>query len=148
MEEWDKVLAVNLTGTLFALQSAARRMRDQGRGGSIITFSAIGGKVPGLASVTYSVSKAGIWMLSKSAAVALAPAGIRVNSIGPGTIDTNMTKVLEYMPEITDFLMSRTPMGRIGTTREIANTALFLASDESSYFTGEILHPDGGFYTE
>ena len=113
-----------------------------------MTFSAIGAKAP-VAPIAYSAAKAGVWMLTKNAAVALAPLGIRVNAIGPGTIATNMTLVMEEeRPDVLASLMAKTPMGRMGTTLEIANTALFLACDESSYFTGEILHPDGGFYTE
>jgi NAD(P)-dependent dehydrogenase (short-subunit alcohol dehydrogenase family) len=148
LEDWNKVLAVNLNGTLFAIQAAARRMRELTRPGSIITFSAIGAKIPGLSSASYAVSKAGIWMLTKEAAVALAPLGIRVNAIGPGTIETNMTLVLKELPQIMEALMDRTLMKRPGTPREVANAALFLASDEASYFTGEMLHPDGGVYTE
>jgi 3-oxoacyl-[acyl-carrier protein] reductase len=75
--------------------------------------------------------------------------GIRVNAIGPGFIETNMTAIMQFMPEAAQrHVLEQIPMGRMGTPREIANTALFLASDEASYFTGEILHPDGGFFTE
>ena len=118
IEEWERVLSINLTGTLFAIQSAARRMR--GRGGSIVTFSAIGAKAP-VAPIAYSAAKAGVWMLTKNAAVALAPLGIRVNAIGPGTIATNMTLVMEEeRPDVLASLMAKTPMGRMGTTLEIA----------------------------
>jgi NAD(P)-dependent dehydrogenase (short-subunit alcohol dehydrogenase family) len=98
--------------------------------------------------VAYSVSKAGVWMLTKSWARNLGPLGVRLNAIGPGYIDTNMTKGLLENELIQQMLLMQIPMGRAGQPEEIANTALFLASDESSYFTGEILHPDGGFYTE
>jgi NAD(P)-dependent dehydrogenase (short-subunit alcohol dehydrogenase family) len=147
-EEWRQVLEVNLTGTFLALQSAARRMLDTGRRGSMITIASIAAKVPEAGTPSYGVSKAGVWMLTKQAARALAPAGIRVNAIGPGFIETNMTRILHEIPEAEERIMANIPMGRMGTPREIANTALFLASDESSYFTGEILHPDGGFYTD
>jgi NAD(P)-dependent dehydrogenase (short-subunit alcohol dehydrogenase family) len=147
-EEWRQVLDVNLTGTFLALQSAARRMLDTGRRGSMITIASIAAKVPEAGTPSYGVSKAGVWMLTKQAARALAPAGIRVNAIGPGFIETNMTRIVHEIPEAEERIMANIPMGRMGTPREIANTALFLASDESSYFTGEILHPDGGFYTE
>jgi NAD(P)-dependent dehydrogenase (short-subunit alcohol dehydrogenase family) len=148
LDEWQQVLDVNLTGTFLAMQSAARRMLDAGRGGSIITLASIAAKVPEAGPVSYSVSKAAVWMLTKHASRSLAPAGIRVNAIGPGFIDTNMTRILHEIPEAEQQIMANIPMGRMGTPREIANTALFLASDEASYFTGEILHPDGGFYTE
>jgi NAD(P)-dependent dehydrogenase (short-subunit alcohol dehydrogenase family) len=148
LEEWQAVIDVNLTGTLLALQSAARRMIDQGRGGSIITIASIAAKVPEAGSPSYGVSKAGVWMLTKHAARSLASAGIRVNAIGPGFIDTNMTAILGELPEMRDRVLAAIPMRRMGVPGEIANTALFLASDESSYFTGEILHPDGGYYTD
>jgi NAD(P)-dependent dehydrogenase (short-subunit alcohol dehydrogenase family) len=148
MEEWQQVLDVNLTGTFLALQSAARRMLDAGRGGSLITIASIAAKVPEAGTPSYGVSKAGVWMLTKHASSCLAPAGIRVNAIGPGFIATNMTQIINEVPDFQQRILGDIPMGRMGTPREIANTALFLASDESSYFTGEILHPDGGYYTE
>jgi NAD(P)-dependent dehydrogenase (short-subunit alcohol dehydrogenase family) len=145
LDDWQSVLDVNLTGTLLAMQSAARRMTD---GGSIITLASIAAKQPEAGTPAYSVSKAGVWMLTKFAAMTLAEVGIRVNAIGPGFIDTNMTAVVRAVPQIEERFMARVPMGRFGTPREIADTALFLASDESSYITGEIFHVDGGFYTE
>ncbi len=148
LDEWQQVLDVNLTGTFLAMQSAARRMLDADRGGSIITLASIAAKVPEAGPVSYAVSKAAVWMLTKHASRSLAPSGIRVNAIGPGFIDTNMTRILHEIPDAEQQILAAIPMGRMGTPREIANTALFLASDEASYFTGEILHPDGGFYTE
>jgi NAD(P)-dependent dehydrogenase (short-subunit alcohol dehydrogenase family) len=148
IEEWRQVIEVNLTGTLLALQSAARHMLDQGRGGSIVTIASIAAKVPEAGTPSYGVSKAGVWMLTKHAARSLAPAGIRVNAIGPGYIQTNMTAIIGELPGVRDRILGGIPMGRMGIPREVANTALFLASDESSYFTGEILHPDGGYYTD
>jgi NAD(P)-dependent dehydrogenase (short-subunit alcohol dehydrogenase family) len=148
IEEWRQVIEVNLTGTLLALQSAARHMLDQGRGGSIVTIASIAAKVPEAGTPSYGVSKAGVWMLTKHAARSLAPAGIRVNAIGPGYIQTNMTAIIGELPEARDRIIGGIPLGRMGIPREVANTALFLASDESSYFTGEILHPDGGYYTD
>lgn len=147
LADWERVIDVNLTGTLLAVQAAVRRMLDQGRGGSIITIASIAAKHPEAAPVAYSVSKAGVWMLTKHAARSLGPAGIRINAIGPGFIETNMTKIIRDIPGVADEFMKAIPMGRMGTPAEVANTALFLASDESSYFTGEILHPGGGFFT-
>jgi NAD(P)-dependent dehydrogenase (short-subunit alcohol dehydrogenase family) len=145
LDDWQAVLDVNLTGTLLAIQSAARRMPN---GGSIITLASIASKQPEAGTPSYSVSKAGVWMLTKFAAKSLATAGIRVNAIGPGFIETNMTAVVSAIPQLWDRFLPHIPMARMGTTAEIANTALFLASDESSYTTGEIFHVDGGFYTE
>lgn len=148
LDAWQKVLDINLTGTFLALQSAARRMVDGGRGGSIITIASIAAKVPEAGPVSYAVSKAGVWMLTKHAARSLGAKGIRVNAIGPGFIETNMTRILSDVPMVRDQLLASVPLGRIGQPAEVAATALFLASDESSYFTGELLHPDGGFYTD
>ncbi len=87
-------------------------------------------------------------MLTKKAARQLAPANIRVNSIGPGYIETNMTALFSEIEEANEAIMAQVPMGRKGQPEEIASAALFLVSDESSYMTGEILHPDGGYFTE
>ena len=148
-DDWQRVLDVNLTGTLLAMQSCAARMIDAGNGGRIVTIASIAAKHPDAGPLPYVVSKAGVWMLTKKAARELAPAGIRVNAIGPGFIETNMTQVISLAPEDRrDQLMASIPMGRVGKPIEIANVALFLASDESSYMTGEIIHPDGGYFTE
>ena len=151
LDDWQSVLDVNLTGTLKSLQSCVEAMLEHGcaRDASLITIASIGAKHPDAGSLSYGVSKAGVWWLTKKLARELVSEGIRVNAIGPGFIETNMTALLQFMPEAAQrHLHAQIPMGRMGTPREIANTALFLASDESSYFTGEILHPDGGFYTE
>ncbi len=146
--EFTEVLDINLTGTLLAVQASARSMIAAGRGGSIITIASImarsnNGPVP------YNVSKAGVWMLTKIAARVLAPTGIRVNAIGPGYVETNMTAMIaEYPEEFRAQFMRQIPMGRLGRPEEIAATASFLASDDSSYFTGELLHPDGGYFTD
>ena len=145
LDDWQAVLDVNLTGTLLAMQSAARRMAA---GGSIITLASIAAKQPEAGTPSYSVSKAGVWMLTKFGAKSLAGAGIRVNAIGPGFIDTNMTAIVRAIPQLEERFLAHVPMQRFGTPAEIASTALFLASDESSYTTGEIFHVDGGFYTE
>jgi len=147
VDEFQAVLDVNLTGTLLAVQAVASHLVDAGHPGSIITVASIMA-VSDTGPVPYNVSKAGVWMLTKIAARVLAPRGIRVNAIGPGYIATNMTAALNEMPpELLGPFMAAIPMGRMGSPVEIANTALFLASDESSYFTGELLHPDGGFFT-
>jgi NAD(P)-dependent dehydrogenase (short-subunit alcohol dehydrogenase family) len=148
LSDWQRVLDVNLTGTLLAIQAAARLMLDRGTGGSIITLASIAAKVPEAGTPSYGVSKAGVWMLTKHAARSLAAAGIRVNAIGPGFIDTNMTAVVKAVPELEQRFLGQVPMARMGSAREIAQVALFLASEESSYVTGELLHADGGFFTD
>jgi NAD(P)-dependent dehydrogenase (short-subunit alcohol dehydrogenase family) len=150
-EELNAVFEVNVTGTLLSLQACVAAMLERGdvRGSSLITIASIAAKHPDAGTIAYGTSKAAVWYLTKKLARDLASEGIRVNAIGPGFIDTHMTKIIDAMPEDrrTAFF-GAVPMGRKGTPLEIANTALFLASDESSYFTGEILHPDGGFFTE
>ncbi|NUU19967.1 MAG: SDR family oxidoreductase [Streptomycetaceae bacterium] len=148
LADWQKVLDVNLTGTMLAVQAASRVMLDLKTRGSIITIASIAAKHPEAGVPAYSVSKAGVWMLTKYAARVLGPAGIRVNAIGPGFIETNMTAVVRGLPDLEERLLADVPLGRMGTAREVADAALFLASQQSSYFTGEMLHPDGGFYTD
>ncbi|HJM29058.1 MAG: SDR family oxidoreductase [Acidimicrobiales bacterium] len=148
-DSFDKVLNVNLKGTLLGMQSCAAKMLESGTQGSIVTVASIAAKHPDAGPVAYTVSKAGVWMLTKKAARMLGPVGIRVNCIGPGFISTHMTAIIDLMDESeTDAFNEMIPLGRRGEPIEIANAALFLCSEESSYFTGEILHPDGGFFTE
>jgi NAD(P)-dependent dehydrogenase (short-subunit alcohol dehydrogenase family) len=146
LEEWRRVLDVNLTGTYLAIRAAVEPMRERG-GGAIVTIASIAAKQPEAGPVAYAVSKAGVWMLTKQAARALAPAGIRVNAVGPGFIETHMTQILRDTG-IFDPVLATIPMQRMGTPREVAGAVLFLAGDDASYFTGELLHPDGGFYTD
>jgi NAD(P)-dependent dehydrogenase (short-subunit alcohol dehydrogenase family) len=146
MDDWQRVIDVNLTGTYLAMRAAVAPMRARG-GGAIVTIASIASKQPEAGPVAYSVSKAGVWMLTKQGARALAGIGVRVNAVGPGFIETHMTQILRDTG-IFDPVLATIPMQRMGTPREVANTVLFLASDDSSYFTGELLHPDGGFYTD
>ena len=148
LENWEKVLDVNLTGVMLTDRAVARRMMEQARGGAIINIASIYAKRPNAGASAYSVSKAGVWMLTKIAALELVDHQIRVNAIGPGYVETFMTSGMGANEEMRRATLSEVPMRRMGTPLEIANTALFLASDEASYFTGEILHPDGGYYTE
>ena len=115
LEEWQKVIDVNLTGTYFALQAAAAAMIEQGKGGSIITLASIAAKHPDAGPTPYVVSKAGVWMLTKKAARELAPEKIRVNAIGPGFIETHMTTIFEIAPpERVEETLKSVPMGRRG----------------------------------
>lgn len=147
LDDWQRVLDVNLTGTLLSIQATASVMLDQGTTGSIVTIASIAAVDPLWGSPSYPVSKAGVWMLTKNAARTLAPLGIRVNAIGPGFIDTNMTAALDEVDEMNQMAHGLTPMGRKGQPTEVANVALFLASDEASFVTGELIHPDGGWFT-
>jgi 3-oxoacyl-[acyl-carrier protein] reductase len=120
-------------------------MLANNRTGSIINLGSIMSRMPGQGGA-YSVSKAGVWMLTKVLAMELAKSGIRVNAIGPGYIETPMTARLREDEEANRRVLGITWMGRFGQPEEIAATALFLASDEASFFTGELLHPSGGVF--
>jgi 3-oxoacyl-[acyl-carrier protein] reductase len=145
LDDWTAVLDVNLTGTLLAMQSAARRMKE---GGTIITIASVAAKQPGGDSPSYSVSKAGVWMLTKFAARALAGAGIRVNCIAPGFLETNQTAAMRAIPDLVTATLARVPMARFGTADEVARTAVFLASEQASYTTGQIFYVDGGLVSD
>jgi len=147
LDDWRRVIDVNLTGTLLAIQATAAVMVDQEKSGAIVTIASIAAVDPLWGSPSYPVSKAGVWMLTKNASRTLSPLGIRVNSIGPGFIETNMTAVMDQVDEYRERILGNTPMGRFGQPHEVANLALFLASEESSYITGELIHPDGGWFT-
>ncbi len=144
-EGFRAVLDVNLYGVLFSNRAAARWMVANGRGGSLINLASIMSKMPS-PGAAYSVSKAGVWMLTKCLAQELAGHGIRVNAIGPGFIETPMTEALRSDAERSGWAMRLTPLGRYGKPEEVASTALFLASDDAAFFTGELLHPSGGVF--
>ena len=139
-EEWDSMLATNLTGTFLACRAAARQMIAQGRGGAIVVVASTNGFVaePGMAH--YNASKGAVVMLTRSMAIDLAQYGIRANAVAPGTIVSEITR-----PMIdAGFGFGAIPAGRIGEGVEVAWPILFLASDEASYITGEVLVVDGG----
>ncbi len=144
-KDFRAVVDVNLYGVLFSNRAVARWMVANRRGGSIVNLGSIMSKMPS-AGGAYSVSKAGVWMATKCLAQELARDGIRVNAIGPGFIETPMTEVLRADADRSRWAMALTPAGRYGTPDEVASTALFLASDDAAFFTGEILHPSGGVF--
>ncbi|MDP6787155.1 MAG: SDR family oxidoreductase [Rhodospirillales bacterium] len=142
-EDFDVVLRVNLKGAFLISQAAAKQMVKQG-GGSIVNISSIAATVTTPELVPYSVSKGGLNQLTRSMAVALAARGVRVNAIGPGSISTDMLKIVMSDDVLRRQVLSRTPMGRLGEPDDIARVAVFLASDESAYVTGQCLYADGG----
>jgi len=140
-DQFDQVIAVHLKGTWHGLRSAAAVMREAGSG-AIVNMSSLSGKVGLVGQTNYSAAKAGIVGMTKAAAKELAHVGVRVNAIQPGLIRSAMT---EAMPErIWEQKLAEVPMGRAGEPAEIANVALFLASDLSSYMTGTVLEVTGG----
>jgi len=144
LEDWNKVMAVNLTGTFLTVQAAARQMAKQGKGGSIITMSSCNAVMAIPTIAPYVASKGGINQLTRAAAISLATKGIRVNAIGPGSIATDMVKMVAKDPVVKRAPMARTPLGRYGEPEEVGKVALFLATEDSSYITGQTIYPDGG----
>ncbi len=146
--DFDRVLRVNLKGAFLVGQAAARRMVDQIKAGrppgTVINMSSINAEVAIPNHTPYCVSKGGLGQLTKVMALALAPHGIRVNAIGPGSIMTDILKAVATDREAKRRLLSRTPLGRIGDPDEIAAVAVFLASDDASYITGQTIYADGG----
>jgi len=142
--DFDKVLRVNLRGAFLTGQAAARQMVKQGEGGTIINMSSINAVVAIPEIAPYVVAKGGLNQLTKVEALALADYGIRANAIGPGSIATEMVKQVNDDPIKWRGIMSRTPMKRLGEPDEVASVAVFLASADSSYMTGQCLYPDGG----
>lgn len=142
-EEWDRVMDINLKGCLLCAQAAGRRMIEQGRGGSIINLSSVAGIKPITIRAGYASSKIGLIMLTKQLAIELAPHNIRVNAVAPGSVITEMTRDMWDDPEAKTQIEAMVPLGRWGEASEIANAALFLASDAGSYITGITLPIDG-----
>ncbi len=145
-DDWQRVMDVNLTGVMLANQQAARAMIELGNGGAIVNIASAAARVPLRGAVDYCVSKAGVAMLTKAFALEMAQMGIRVNAIGPGFIETPMTAGMRQNDQGVDMMMSMTPMGRLGEPADIANAALFLVSEQSSFVTGQIVFPAGGMF--
>ncbi len=149
-EDFDRVLRVNLKGAFLCGQAAARRMiaqapRADGTRGVIINMSSVNAVLAIANQVPYTVSKGGLNQLTKVMALALAPHGIRVMGIGPGSIATELLKSAVLTNEAAkNRILSRTPLGRLGEPEEVARLAVFLASDDASYLTGTTVYPDGG----
>jgi glucose 1-dehydrogenase len=141
--DFDAVLRVNLKGVFLVGQAAARAMVRQGKG-AIVNMSSTNAVVAIPNQVPYATSKGAVNQLTKVMALALADKGVRVNAIGPGSILTDLLKVVMSDDAARRRILSRTPMGRCGEPAEIAKVALFLASDDASYLTGQCIYPDGG----
>jgi NAD(P)-dependent dehydrogenase (short-subunit alcohol dehydrogenase family) len=141
-DDFDRVLAINLKAALWGTQAAARLM---GPGSAVINMSSVNAVLAIPNQIPYVLSKGALNQLTNVTALALAAKGIRVNAIGPGSIETEMLGgILAEDPAARDRILSRTPLGRCGTPEEVAAVALFLASEDSSYLTGQTIYPDGG----
>jgi glucose 1-dehydrogenase len=141
---WDQTLDVDLKGSFLCAQAAGRVMRDSGRGGSIVNISSVHEDLPFLGFTPYCAAKGGLRMLMRNMALELAPYRIRVNNVAPGPIATPINEPTMNNPEKLARLKGIIPLGRVGKPEEVAEVALFLASDASSYVTGSTYYVDGG----
>ena len=144
LEEFQKILAVNLIGPFLVSQAAARQMIQQGKGGRLINISSVHEDLPMPTNAAYCISKGGMRMLTRTIAVELAKANITVNNIGPGAVFTPIDADVEGKPEMEKALMGEIPLNRWGKPEEIAGLAVYLASDEAGYVTGATYFIDGG----
>ena len=141
MEDWKKVLDVNLTGVFVTTQIVSNDMIHKKRG-SIVNMTSIVGLHGGAGQVNYSASKAGLIGYTKSLAKEVGSRGVRVNAVAPGFIDTDMTQAVDE--KIRENWISQIPLRRAGTVDDVAGAVLFLASDFSTYISGQVLGVDGG----
>ena len=144
IEDFDRVLAVNLRSMFLLSRLVARHMVEERVAGTIINMSSTNAVVAIPNQLAYGASKGAVGQMTKTMTLALAPHNIRVNAIGPGSIKTDILKVVMADDEARRMILSRTPMGRVGEPEEVAKVAVFLASDYASYLTGQTVYPDGG----
>jgi 3-oxoacyl-[acyl-carrier protein] reductase len=145
-EDWDRTQRTNLKGTFLCTQRAARLMREDPSGGSIINIGSGANRIPFPNLGDYAASKGGIEMLTKVAAVELGKYGIRVNCVAPGAIENERTR--RESPDYAQTWGELTPLGRVGTEQDVANTVAYLVSDSASFITGQTLYVDGGLWTK
>jgi NAD(P)-dependent dehydrogenase (short-subunit alcohol dehydrogenase family) len=141
--DFDRVMAVNLKSMLFATQAAARHMMPRKRG-AIVNLSSVTAVLAHPMQIPYVVSKAAVKQATNVTAIALAPYNIRVNAVGPGTIESEMSRAVLVGDAVQAMVRARTPLGRFGKPDEIAATVAFLASDDASYITGQTVYVEGG----
>lgn len=145
---WDAVFAVNVTGSFHTCRAVGARMREQGRG-SIVNVASIGGLVGFPGSVGYQASKGGVVQMTRTLAVEWAPHGVRVNAIAPGHVGTELVKrIWEQEPELKEFFLARTPLGRLASPEDMVGPARFLVADASAMVTGHVLTVDGGYVAQ
>jgi NAD(P)-dependent dehydrogenase (short-subunit alcohol dehydrogenase family) len=148
LAQWDDVVGVCLTGVFLSMKHEARAMRAAGRGGVIVNIASINAKQPGEGMSAYCAAKAGVEMLTRVGAMELAADGIRVVAIGPGFVETALTDFARQIPAIGEAYRASIPLGRAGAPADVASAALFLASDEASWISGETLYVDGAETTK
>jgi NAD(P)-dependent dehydrogenase (short-subunit alcohol dehydrogenase family) len=145
LEEWSRVLDVNLTGTFLTCQAAGRAMKRHGNGGSIVAMTSVAGMVGVAARAAYSASKGGVIGLMRNLAIEFAGFGVRVNTIAPGQIRTPMTERYWQDESFREGLAETIPLGRGGDPADVSTVALFLVSDMAGYLTGTVTPVDGGW---
>lgn len=143
-ENWNTTVGINLKGTYFLSQAAARAMTPSGRGGKIINISSVHDEAPIVNLSIYSITKGGMKMLTKSLAYELAQYRINVNSISPGAILTDMNREVLSVPAYREKVLAKIPWRRIGDVQDLVGAAIFLSSAESDYVTGTTMYVDGG----
>lgn len=144
-EIWEKVIAINLSGVFYGIREASACMKEKNIKGSIVNMASILGQVGFKTAGAYCASKGGVNQLTRTAALEMASVGIRVNSIAPGFIKTQMTKGMQDDENANKAIVSATPVGHMGEPDDIAYAAVYLGSDESKFVTGSILYVDGGW---
>jgi gluconate 5-dehydrogenase len=144
LSDWQAIIDVNLTGTFLCCKHIGGAMAERGAG-SVINLSSVGGHVGLVRSTPYCASKGGVEMLTKALALEWATRGVRVNCLAPGYVDTDLTSSLLHHETLGKPFLDHTPMGRFGEPRDLAGSAVFLASDASAYMTGQSLVVDGGW---
>jgi NAD(P)-dependent dehydrogenase (short-subunit alcohol dehydrogenase family) len=143
LADWERVLAVNLTGTFLCCQTVGRAMLARGRG-AIVNVASIAGRIGLPGTIAYLASKGGVVMLTRGLAVEWASGGVRVNAVAPSWFATDMGRLIEQEPAYRERVMRRVPMGRMGRPDELVGAVVFLLSDAASMVTGHILAVDGG----
>tara|TARA_B100000925_G_scaffold290499_1_gene275850 strand:- start:188 stop:922 length:735 start_codon:yes stop_codon:yes gene_type:complete len=142
-EEWQKVIDINLSSTFYMCKYGIKKMLKN-KFGRVVNVTSIVGHTGNIGQANYTASKAGIIAMSKSLAIEYAKKNITINCVSPGFIQTNMTDKINE--EIKENLMTRIPMNRLGNGEDVSNSVAFLASEASSYITGETIHVNGGMY--
>ena len=143
-DDYHRLMSINLDGPLFGAQAAARQMKANGKGGSIVLMASMGGISGAGMTVAYSTSKGGVVLMAKALADALGPDGIRVNAVAPGTIDTELLRTSPGIAEASEGFRKRTPLRRLGQPSEVGDAVAYLGSGLSSYVSGIALIVDGG----
>lgn len=144
VQEWDEVLNVNLRGAFLCAKEVTKVMLEKGTKGRIINIASTNAAIPTTGISAYCASKGGMLMFTRAAALELAPHGININAIGPGSTLTPLTEGFYSLPGLREAFLDRTPLGRFGEPEDIAKVALFLASEYADWITGQIIYADGG----